>query len=204
MWICNVRFEVTPGFLLLTACLFYLDRGIGILPWGLLGCALHEAGHVIAGAIIGGKVNRLTLSVIGAELRLDYPRVLSYWEENLVALAGPVANLITGAAAAGCGLHLPAILSLGIGGFNLLPILPLDGGRVLWNVLSGCLREPWPERITVGLTGILSGVLLGVGMIIAAEYANVTLLLTSGWLLVKTLKKPGKKANKNAKKACKS
>jgi len=184
----HLRVEITPGFLLLMAGLFYLDRGIGILPRALLGCVIHEAGHTLAGAVVGGRIKRVGLSVVGAELHFEYPRVLSYGEENLITLAGPAANLLAGMLAMGLQRHLFAILCLGIGGFNLLPVLPLDGGRVLQNVLKGCLWDPWPERIMVGLTGVLAGVLLGIGVIVAVGYANVTLLMTSGWLLLKTLK----------------
>ena len=197
MWTCKSRsrLAVTPGFLLLLAVLFYVDRGIGILPWALIGCVIHEAGHTVAGVAFGGRIRRLELSAVGAELQFDYPRVLSYWEENLIALAGPAANLLAGVLAMVWQWNLLAILCFGIGGFNLLPLMPLDGGRVLHNVLSDCLRDAWPERIMLGLTGVLAGVLLGIGAIAVARYANVTLLVTSGWLLLKTLKNPDEKSN---------
>jgi len=195
MLICNgrVRVDVSPGFLLLLAGAFYLDQGIGILRWALLGCVIHEAGHVIAATVVGGRVERMSLSVIGAELGFEYPRVLSYGEESLIALAGPAANLLAGMLAICLNWYLTAIFSLGIGGFNLLPMLPLDGGRVFLNLMNSCLPQPWPERVILWITGVLAGILLGVGVIIATESANVTLVLTSGWLLLKTLKNQGEK-----------
>ena len=33
------RIEVSPGFLLLMGLLFWLDEGVGLLPWGLWGAA---------------------------------------------------------------------------------------------------------------------------------------------------------------------
>ena len=190
MWTCRerVRLEVSPGFLLLLAGLFYLDYGVGLLPWALLVCAVHELGHVAAALLLKGRPRRLSLSVVGAELSFSYPRVLSYGEESLVALAGPAANLVIGVAAYCLKGYLPAILSLGVGGFNLLPILPLDGGRVLLNLLALWLEPPWPERVLSVTAGVLVGVLVGVGAIAAAEYANVTLLLTAIWLLAGTIR----------------
>lgn len=192
MLICKSRLEVTPGFLLLLGGMFYLDQGVGILPWALLSCLIHEAGHVAAAYALKGRLNRLSLSVIGAELSFEYPKVLSYGAESLVALAGPAANLLAGAAAYQMRAFLPAVLCLGIGGFNLFPILPLDGGRILQNLLMSHLESPWPERILTVASGVLTGILMGVGAVVAAEYANVTLLLTAGWLLVGNLKKEGK------------
>lgn len=63
-----------------------------------------------------------------------------------VALAGPIANILLAAVLAGFyrALHadallLPIYLNLGIAVFNLLPIPPLDGSRVLFGVLP----RPW-------------------------------------------------------------
>ena len=42
------RVEVSPGFLVVLGALFWLDEGVGLLPWGLLACFFHELGHVVA------------------------------------------------------------------------------------------------------------------------------------------------------------
>lgn len=189
----RARLEVSPGFLLLLAGMFYLDHSVGLLPWALLACAVHELGHAAAAAALKGRLQRLSLSVVGAEMSFAYPRTLSYWEESLVLLAGPVANLLTGAAAYGMKAYLLAILSLGIGGFNLLPILPLDGGRVMQNLLALWLEPPWPERVLTVTAGGIVGILVGVGAVVAAKYANVTLLLTAVWLFTGTIRGKRKK-----------
>ena len=189
MWICErPRLEISPGFLLLLAALFWLDDGVGLLPWGLLACVIHELGHVFAARMMGGGVERLSLTAIGAELSFDYLRPLSYGRDSLVALAGPAANLITGIFALAVRRYLPAALSLGIGAFNLLPVRPLDGGRALYDMLAGTLDADWAERISTAAAGCVVGVLVGAGAVAAAKFANVTLLLTALWLLVKTFR----------------
>ncbi|MDE7004104.1 MAG: site-2 protease family protein [Oscillospiraceae bacterium] len=183
--------EVSPGFLLLLGILFWLDEGVGLLPWGLLACALHELGHITASAALNGAVRELSLTAVGAELRIDYDVPLTYGQDSLVALAGPAANLLFGTLALYLHWELAAAVSLTIGGFNLLPIPPLDGGRVLYGLLALHLDTDWAERLMTALSGCLLGVLAGVGAMAAAHYGNATLLLTALWMLAGVLRRGG-------------
>ena len=120
---------------------------------------------------------------------MGYPRPLGYGRDSLVALAGPAANLLFGALALLWGWGLAAALTLAVGAFNLLPILPLDGGRVLYGLLAGRLDPDWAERLMTALSGCLVGLLVGVGAVATVHYANVTLLLTALWLLLGVLRR---------------
>lgn len=191
MWTCHdrLRVEVSPGFLLLLGVLFWLDEGIGLLPWGLLACLLHELGHIAMAATLGGWVKGLSLSAVGAELRIKYDVPLNYGQESLVALAGPAVNLLSGALFAVLGWELAAALSWAVGIFNLLPILPLDGGRVVHGLLANSLDSDWAERLMMALSGCLVGALVGIGTVAAVQYANITLLITALWLLAGMLRR---------------
>ena len=191
MWTCHdrPRVEVSPGFLLLLGMLLWLDEGAGLLPWGLLACVLHELGHVAAAAWLGGRVEELSLTAVGAELRIHYSVPLSYGQDSLVALAGPAANLAAGGVFLALGWTLAAVLTLAIGAFNLLPVIPLDGGRVIYGLLAWRLDLDWAVRLMTALSGCVVGVLVGVGAVTAVHYANVTLLLTALWLLAGVLRR---------------
>lgn len=182
------RLETSPGFLLLIAVVFWLDEGIGLLPWCLLSCLIHELGHVAAAAACGGRIERLSLTVVGAELSFSYHAPLSYGQDSLVALAGPAANLAAGGLFLALGWEVAAALSLGIGAFNLLPVQPLDGGRVVHGLLAERLDPDWADRLMTAASGCIVGVLVGIGVVIAAYYANATLLLTALWLLTGVLR----------------
>lgn len=183
------RVEISPGFLLMLGVLFWLDEGTGLLPWGLLACVVHELGHIGAAAMLGGTVKGLSLTTIGAELRISYKEPLTYEQDSIVALAGPAANLLSGALALSLGWRLAAVLTLAVGAFNLLPVLPLDGGRVVYALLAGHLDPDWAERLMTAISGCLVGALVGVGVVSAVHYANATLLLTALWLLAGVLRR---------------
>ena len=185
------RLEASPGFLLLLGTLYWLDEGVGLLSWGLLACAVHELGHIAAALALGGQAERLSLTVVGAELTFSYRAPLTYGQDSLVALAGPAANLLLGGLFFALDRYLPAILSLVVGAFNLLPILPLDGGRVLYGLLADRLDPDWADRFLTVSAGCLVGLLTGAGVIAAAHYANVTLLFTALWLLTRVLRHGG-------------
>lgn len=191
------KVRITPGFLLLLAVLFYMDEGVGILPWGLLACVLHELGHYTAGRIFGGKLRWIELSVVGAQLSLDYRMPLSYGREIVVTLAGPIVNLVLGWTAAQMKLFLLAGVSLGLGIFNLLPIIPLDGGQALWCGMASLFGEDRANQILTVTAGALVGLIAGAGAITAIHYANFTLLITTAWLLWITLRK-NEKIGKNS------
>lgn len=178
----EAKWRVSAGFWLVLGVLFYLDEGVGLLPWGLLACLVHELGHLGAAKCLGGHPEQVSLTAVGAEMTMRYSRTLSYGEDTVVALAGPAANLVLGGLAWAGQLYVLAALSVGVGAFNLLPIRPLDGARILRNYLSPRLGPERADRWETGLSALLVGGLVGVGAIVMGAYANLTLLLTSTWL----------------------
>lgn len=183
--------RISPGFLLLAGILLYLDDGAGVLPWAAGAAALHELGHITASMLFRGRVEVLELSAVGAELRFFYPVPLTYGRESLVALAGPAANLLAGAAALWLGAYLQAAVSLGLGLFNLLPILPLDGGRVLFNVIAERFGPTAADRVLAAAAGVLIGLMAGLGAVAMLEYANIMPLALALWLLLGAARQEG-------------
>lgn len=183
------KVSLSPGFLLLVVFLFYLDDGSGILLWAAAAAIIHELGHVAAAMLMGGRAEALTLSAVGAELRFSYPVVLSYGRESLVVLAGPAVNLLAGIPLLWAGEYLPAMATFGLGVFNLLPILPLDGGRILFSLTAEHFGLDQADRVLAVSTGVVIGLLIGLGAIAAVEYANLVPLMLAGWLLFRALQK---------------
>ncbi len=99
----------------------------------------HECAHAFAAAKLGYKLNRIVLMPFGAVIDGDL-RGLSLKDEIFIALCGPLCNLCTAAFFAALWWFTPdtyaftdtaCYTSLSIALVNLLPAIPLDGGRIL-------------------------------------------------------------------------
>ena len=128
--------------LLLAALWFVLYRDhSGLVRVGLLAALLHECGHVAAWLAMTKRLPVLSFSLRGIGLDTSAAR-LSRRQTFLLALAGPLTNLLMCAAALGRMQmaasywgYFFAAANLATGLFNLLPLGDLDGRRMLQSVL---------------------------------------------------------------------
>lgn len=145
------------SLLLVTAVLFL---GLGGLRWGwqtvvylAIAVSLHEIGHVIAMRIFGYKNVRMLFLPLFGGLATGQPRELDATRNALVSLAGPVFGLLTALLA---GIVAPFVnqpswvihfawVSVILNGFNLIPLMPLDGGQFTNDALFS--RHPVLELV---------------------------------------------------------
>jgi Zn-dependent protease/CBS domain-containing protein len=107
---------------------------------------LHELGHAVVAKREGMEIAGITLWVFGgvAQFKGMFP---SAWAEFRIAIAGPLVSVAIGLSCLAVGEYagLPAeadavvdwlgAINLVLVAFNMLPALPLDGGRVLRSLL---------------------------------------------------------------------
>ncbi len=182
----GVGIYVDPILLLFLALIILIGEGMDALGTRLaligilLGSVLwHELGHAWMARRRGLSVTGVFLHILPfAYVERGAPR-----DEYRVALAGPAASLLlfgvllavlaatdgvpalTWAAWSGPLLPMAAGVNLLMGTVNLLPIIPLDGGRALRALLTDKLDAPTARSMTGRV-----GTFFGVGLIALAVF----------------------------------
>ncbi len=99
-----------------------------LLGW-LIAVTVHETGHIIGLKLCRIPIRGIHIGLWGAEISVP---VMSPGRELICAAAGPVFSLMLLVAAG--WIPVASLIGLVQGLFNLLPIYPLDGGRMLRSV----------------------------------------------------------------------
>ena len=177
---------------LLTPALFLLLTDTPILLAALLPAALlHELAHYAVLRLCGVRTARFTLTGLGASLYVPELHRLSYGAELLSAAAGPLMNLLLWVLLSLTGreeLTLFAGAQMVLGVLNLLPVRPMDGGRILW-LATAYLTEPYTaDRVTAAVGLAASSALLALCLwLVLTTGSGLFLLLGALWLAYRSL-----------------
>lgn len=126
---------------------------------------IHEMGHVCAALLAGATVKSVQLLPFGGVAVIEDHGRLTAGQEIVIALAGPLQNGILilmatvlqqtgfgGSAYLAYFIQANAIIAL----FNLLPVLPLDGGKIVQAALSLVLPYYytllWGGRVSIAVS----------------------------------------------------
>lgn len=140
---------------------------------------LHELGHVYAAKMFNIKTSTIFLSLIGGVASLEKePR--QGWQEFVVAIGGPLVTLILALIGYICApLHylfiLLFVLNILLFVFNMLPLHPMDGGRILRSILFK-IAPRHSEHISA-LIAFIGGILMFFIPIFGSTYPILASLL---------------------------
>lgn len=124
----------------------------------MVSLAFHEAAHLLAAHALGVGIASLRLTPFGGAMTMESPYGLSPFRLAMICAAGPLANVMltlnAGALAhwhmLSPGFALPLMqTNLLLLAFNLLPALPLDGGRIAYAML--CLKLKREKALEIGI-----------------------------------------------------
>ncbi len=155
---------------------------------------IHELTHIAAARILRVRVHELELTPAGGAARLENLWSLRPGQAAAVALAGPAANLmIMVTAAAMCWWNMmdaafAAVLmeqNLIICLFNLMPALPMDGGRVLCGLLSRRMSTAGAARVGTAVSMMLAAALAALSVYgLIRGRLNITLPVAAVFLIM--------------------
>lgn len=185
---CRKNLSLSLAAVFLTACLYYRG-GVLLIPIVLLPIAAHELSHILALRLLGQSITGFMPDVGGLCIR--YAGSCTAAGHILAALAGPLGGLIYALVAIHCA-HIPgrewleqsAGLSFLLTAFNLLPLLPLDGGRVFSQLCVLSLGEERGSNLCHCVSSVLLALLLTGGVALAAWKKSTAPLAAAIWLLL--------------------
>lgn len=157
--------QVTPG---LGAWKYVAGLAFAVILYGSV--LLHEAAHAYVARHFGYPVGPITLHFLGGATAIEdearRPR-----DEFWIAVVGPLTSLVVGFAALGLRLLGPhgllqmaveglAAANLFVAALNIVPGLPLDGGRVLKSAVWGVTHSVHRGTLVAGWAGRVVAVIV--------------------------------------------
>ena len=192
--IMKIKLSIHPIFIVFAVILGYLGY-FSILFFYILTVVLHECAHAMVAHKLGYQLNHITLMPYGAAIS-GQNCFFSNLDEVKIALAGPALNIVL--STVGCALWWIEPQSYiytsqfvyanwAVGVTNLLPIFPLDGGRIMLALLS--LHS---DRITafkrVKAVGIIFATFVLVGFFVTTLFVpNYTMLVFGSFLFISSI-----------------
>lgn len=168
--------------------IFFITNQLEIYTLIMIFALLHEMSHLCCGIIVGFKVEMLKIMPLGFAVEFktnieDYNRkvfksnILSV-KKIIIALAGPICNFLIIILAHLCNWSMNIIYSnLLLLLFNMIPIYPLDGGKILKNILKIFCGNRRANKYTNNTSNIFIILLTMLASILIIAYKNIAILM---------------------------
>lgn len=164
----------------------YLGNYLSLFFISWCSAGLHELCHILAGKRLSVPVSGIVFMPFGLCAPLKEPFIKQPWKEILMALAGPLCNLglafgfeVTHTQVSSPLMVYGRDVNLAMAVLNLLPCLPLDGGRILRSILNLGTDTLSAYRITTSLSRIIAGGLfaIGIGCLVTTRFQFSVLMI---------------------------
>lgn len=164
---------------------------------------LHELGHMLAGILLGFKPNSLEIMPVG--LSISFEGKVDFYNKRIkkgslltlkkliIAASGPITNIIFiiffllfDVSPLGIDRELILYANILIAIFNLIPIYPLDGGRIINGILEIIYGRKEAYEYTNKISNICIAMITAISSIAILYWKNIAILfiITYLWYLV--------------------
>ena len=173
--------------------IFILTHQIEIYSYIMIFAFIHELGHMVAGLLLKLKPKSICLMPFGVSLTFEtyeYKKLVEL-KKIIIALAGPLINLIIFIIAFVLHIdqHIKNLIcysNILIATFNLIPLYPLDGGRILKGIIRLKKEEIYADEIVNKISNILIVLLTAASSILILYLKNIAVIfiITYLWIIV--------------------
>lgn len=170
-----------------------LGGGLSVLLL-VLSLVVHEFSHWAAARVLHISMSSIRLTPFGGMAKIENPYGASTASMCAVSIAGPLSNLMLLLIASALCHWFPTEVStwlelisinLILMIFNLFPALPLDGGRILYALLSRRIPETTALNLCLWTGRALSAGLIALAFwgVITLHRLNLSLLFAAAFIL---------------------
>lgn len=169
------------------AIIFYCTKQIKIYTILMVFALIHEIGHLIAGLLLGLKVKNITIMPFGVSVNFEDYSNKYIIKKIIIATAGPLVNLVIVILGMYNNWNEDVIYANAlIGMFNLIPLYPLDGGRILKYIIQLTTNSKEAETFAYKLSNILIVILTLISSIgiLFMQNIGIVFILAYLWILI--------------------
>lgn len=171
--------------IILFIIIFIITKQINIYLIFIIFTFIHEISHALAGILLGLKIKKIGIMPFGFKIAFEKNKNKEKLatKKLIIELAGPLTNLAIMAFAIIFKLHTNIVYSnLIIAVFNLIPIYPLDGGRILKSILNIKLIPQKTNSIVNKISNITIIILTAISSILILYIRNIAIIVVLAYL----------------------
>ena len=156
---------------------------------------LHELGHYLTAKYLGYKLNKIVFMPYGVSLN-GQGNIFTPKDEILISMAGPLVNFLLSLICVSLWWLFPisyfytedfVVSNMCLGIFNLVPIFPLDGGRLIVAIANSKFKKNKAIKTMKFFSIIGSFMFMALFLISVFSTINISLLFISTFLLSSAL-----------------